>query len=407
MPKKKQVTLAQMKLGVFTLIAFLLLSALILQQSWGINWFRDSAKILTYLPDVGGLKPGSPVWLAGIEIGKVRSVTLIAADSYEKNAPVLQEIRSIQERIKTVDTSISSGQKLVLSMEDEIRTLQQELRMVEVKMDIKSQFLHQIGPGSDVSIASRGLIGDSFIDITPGVSDTLPPRRGEFYVIESIQQPGFREIMRGANDVIANFGVLSERVQNIAAKISPDKIGSDISDTINGLQAAIASADETFKQATMLFKEIHSGDGTLGKIINDPAAFDSMAQALERFNSFAEKIQSGDGTLASLVNDPSLYASASSTLANTDKIMQRIEKGEGTLGKLSKDEALYERTRRALENFASLVEEIEKGEGTLGKLLKDPGLYNNLEESSSEITKLLYDLRQDPKKYLTIRFRLF
>ena len=66
MPKKKQVTFAQMKLGVFTLVAFLLLSALILHQSWGINLFSDSVKLLTYLPDVGGLKPGSPVWLAGI-----------------------------------------------------------------------------------------------------------------------------------------------------------------------------------------------------------------------------------------------------------------------------------------------------------------------------------------------------
>jgi phospholipid/cholesterol/gamma-HCH transport system substrate-binding protein len=39
--------------------------------------------------------------------------------------------------------------------------------------------------------------------------------------------------------------------------------------------------------------------------------------------------------------------------------------------------------------------------------LKDPGLYNNLDQSSAEISKFLYDLRKDPKKYLTIRFRLF
>ena len=84
-----------------------------------------------------------------------------------------------------------------------------------------------------------------------------------------------------------------------------------------------------------------------------------------------------------------------------------MEKGEGTLGKLSTDEALYERTNRALESFASFVEQIEQGQGTLGKLLKDPGLYNSLEQSSSEISKLIYDLRQDPKKYMTIRVRLF
>ena len=88
-------------------------------------------------------------------------------------------------------------------------------------------------------------------------------------------------------------------------------------------------------------------------------------------------------------------------------MMDRIEKGEGTLGKLSKDEALYENAKDALGKFASLVDQIDKGEGTMGRLLKDPSLYNNLNQSTAEITKLIYDLRQDPKKYLTIRFRLF
>jgi phospholipid/cholesterol/gamma-HCH transport system substrate-binding protein len=87
--------------------------------------------------------------------------------------------------------------------------------------------------------------------------------------------------------------------------------------------------------------------------------------------------------------------------------MDRIEKGEGTLGKLSKDAELYENSKNALGRFASLMEEIDQGKGTMGKLLKDPGLYNNLDQSTAEISKLLYDLRQDPKKYLTIRFRVF
>ena len=68
MPPKKQIALAQLKVGIFVTIALVLLGALILQQSWGLNWFSRSAKALTYLPDVGGLKSGAPVWLAGIEI---------------------------------------------------------------------------------------------------------------------------------------------------------------------------------------------------------------------------------------------------------------------------------------------------------------------------------------------------
>ena len=88
-------------------------------------------------------------------------------------------------------------------------------------------------------------------------------------------------------------------------------------------------------------------------------------------------------------------------------VIERIEKGQGTLGKLSRDEALYEQTRQAVERFSALVDQMNRGEGTIGKLLKDLALYNNLDHSSAEITKLLYDLRQDPEKHLTVHFRLF
>ncbi len=64
MANRQSASIAQMKVGIFVTIALLLLAAVILQQSWGINWFTRTEKALTYLPDVGGLKPGAPVWLA-------------------------------------------------------------------------------------------------------------------------------------------------------------------------------------------------------------------------------------------------------------------------------------------------------------------------------------------------------
>jgi len=87
--------------------------------------------------------------------------------------------------------------------------------------------------------------------------------------------------------------------------------------------------------------------------------------------------------------------------------MERISSGEGTLGKLSNDPALYDSSRKAVERFSAFVDQIDRSEGTLGKLIKDPTLYNNLNQSTAEIAKLIFDIRQDPKKFLTIRVRLF
>ena len=50
---------------------------------------------------------------------------------------------------------------------------------------------------------------------------------------------------------------------------------------------------------------------------------------------------------------------------------------------------------------------IEEGKGTLGRLAQDEELYNNLNQLSSELVKLIYDFRQNPKKFLTIKFELF
>lgn len=407
MPPKKQIALAQLKVGIFVTIALLLLATLILQQSWGLNWFTKSASAVTYLPDVGGLKSGAPVWLAGIEIGRVRSVSIVPPEVYPGNAPVYRRIEEMQGEIREIDPLKPGAAKMIDELQDNIRALKRQIRIVEVELEIRQQHLNRISRDSEVSIASRGLIGDSFIDISPGTFGGLPPRRGDHYLIEGLQQPGFREIMTGANDVVANFGVLSEQFKTITNKINPEKIGADVGDTINDLRVAVRRAGDTFAETTRLIQDMRSEKGTFGKVVQDPGMYRRLIDAFEKFNRIADSIQSGNGTLGKLVNDSELYDTATATLKKADLVMARIDRGEGTLGKLSRDEELYESSRRALTRFAALVEEIEQGKGTMGKLLKDPGLYNNLDQSTSEITKLLYDLRQDPKKYLTIRFRIF
>jgi phospholipid/cholesterol/gamma-HCH transport system substrate-binding protein len=407
MPTQKQVTLAEMKVGILVIIGILLLSALILQKSWGIDIFTKSVKAVTYLPDVGGLKSGAPVWLAGIEIGRVRKVSIIPPETYPENEPIFRQIEALKKKIAAIDPKLPSAQSDIQDLEGQIRDLKMDIRIVEVQLDIRPQYLNRISTDSQVSIESRGLIGDSFINISPGTYGVLPPKRGEYYVIESLQRPGFREIMTGANDVVANFGVLSEQVKNIIAKFNAEKVGSEAASFVKDAQETIRKINDTFTRATALINDLQNGRGTFGRIVSDPDLYNRLTKSMDNINSIAESIKNGNGTLAKLINDPSLYDSANGTLKKAEVMMDRIDKGDGTLGRLSKDAALYDKTKTALENFASLVDEIEQGKGTMGKLLKDPGLYNNLDQSTAEIAKLIYDLRQDPKKYLTIRFHIF
>lgn len=91
-----------------------------------------------------------------------------------------------------------------------------------------------------------------------------------------------------------------------------------------------------------------------------------------------------------------------------------INEGRGTVGKLIKDEQIYNDARAAIARFNTAAERIDnvvsaaqRGEGSFGKLLTDDALYSNVNQLSSEGVKLLYDFRQNPRKYLTVKFELF
>lgn len=88
-------------------------------------------------------------------------------------------------------------------------------------------------------------------------------------------------------------------------------------------------------------------------------------------------------------------------------MVSKIERGEGTVGKLINDEKMYADARDTIEKLNVIMARLEKGEGTAGMLLKDERLYNNANTLSAEMTKLLYDFRQNPKKYLSVKVTIF
>jgi phospholipid/cholesterol/gamma-HCH transport system substrate-binding protein len=60
-----------------------------------------------------------------------------------------------------------------------------------------------------------------------------------------------------------------------------------------------------------------------------------------------------------------------------------------------------------MNNITDLTNRLEAGEGTAGRFLKDPALYNNSDQLLIETRNLIKAIREDPKKYLTIRVKIF
>ncbi|MGH9567141.1 MAG: MlaD family protein, partial [Candidatus Angelobacter sp.] len=101
------------------------------------------------------------------------------------------------------------------------------------------------------------------------------------------------------------------------------------------------------------------------------------------------------------------YNNANQTLAKLNKIADDVNAGKGTLGKLTKDEALAAKLQNTITKLSAISDRLEAGEGSAGRLLKDPSLYNNTDQLLIETRTLIKAIRENPKKYLTIHFRIF
>src|SRR5215207_4527260 len=168
------------------------------------------------------------------------------------------------------------------------------------------------------------------------------------------------------------------------------------------------------RQFTEISSKVNQGQGTIGQFVNNEAFYNNLNSTVRDVNELVRQIQAGEGSAGRFVNDPALYNNLNEVSRSLQEIADGLRQGRGTAGKLLTDDAIYNDARAAIARFNTAAERIDnvvagvqRGEGTAGKLLTDEQLYNNVNQLSSETVKLIYDFRQNPKKYLTIKFELF
>jgi phospholipid/cholesterol/gamma-HCH transport system substrate-binding protein len=358
MAARRSVAWTELRVGILVLTSFALLALAIFYISGQSGFFVPKYTITAYFQNANNLKTGAEVSLEGVTIGNVSRVAV------SKQADPLKAVEA------------------------------------DLRLDVTYQNI--IRSDSRVSISTIGLLGDSKVDITRGTEagDVI----ADGGTLQGSEEGDIRRIVQGANDIVANFQVLSEDFKKITDRIDKGEgtLGKFLTDT-----SIYDNANAATKELNTLVRDARTGPGTMGRLISDDQLYQKVMQIGERVDTLVLKIDSGSGTFGKFVNDPSLYNRFDELAAKFQVITDRIDRGEGTLGKLSKDETLYNDFRSGVTKFNTLVDSIQSGEGTIGKFMKDPSLFNNVNQVTSELEKLMYDFRQNPRKFLTVNFRLF
>ncbi|HWO02930.1 MAG TPA: MlaD family protein [Blastocatellia bacterium] len=361
-------SLSELRVGLLAVGAIAILIVFILSVSGDISFFKRNLTYRTRFGAAEGLKKGDEVRLAGKLVGKIEKVEFGSIPTSKDEKPILVTMtvdgREVQDRIRK---------------------------------------------DSQAVLAQQGFLGDHVVDIIPGTTNAeVVPDGGE---IPSADQAGLAQVFSGANDILVQFNSVGKALQEVMDNINQGK----------GTVGKLLHDDEFYtnlNRAVLEFQQlgakISKGEGTIGRLINDPKLYDDLRASIAEVQGIVSDARNGKGTLGKLINDDRLYSQANdvvaklnSTAEKFDRIIADIEAGRGTVGKLIKSEKLHDDVEATVESFRRISDRLDKGEGSAGKLLRDEALYNNLNQTTAEMVKLLYDFRQDPKKYLRIKVSLF
>jgi phospholipid/cholesterol/gamma-HCH transport system substrate-binding protein len=243
---------------------------------------------------------------------------------------------------------------------------------VEITFTVKTEVAPHIREDASVNIRALGLLGDKFLEIIPGTPGKPP--------------------MAPGNVLVGN------------AELDISSLAMSATVTIEKVNAALEEMQRALVAVT-------KGQGTTGKLVNDPELYDQSKRVLEKLDrasdkgiSLLDKVERGEGTVGQLLTDKQLYTRAIQAVKELHELANRLNNQNGTLVKLA-DPTLYSKLETLTARGEALLNKVERGEGTVGKLVTSDELYARADKLLTEVEAFVAEVKKNPTKYF--KFSVF
>jgi phospholipid/cholesterol/gamma-HCH transport system substrate-binding protein len=357
MPSQQQLRWSELRVGITVVVASITLAVLIFLMSGSSGPFAKKLTLRSYFQSTEGVRVGAPVALHGVTIGNVKSIEVVQD---HQQTPVL------------------------------------------VTMKVNRDYAFKIRKDSIASLAAAGVLGELFVDIIS--KDAKGPQAEDGDVLPSQGANSIDDVLKAGQGTLQNMDVLLKRLDRIMATIENGQgsVGKVLNDP-----ALFDRANKLLEQMQVIVSQVSAGKGSIGKLLNDDELYNKMNHSIEQLETIIGEINDGKGSAGKFLKDDALYRNANETISKANKLMDDINAGKGTLGKVAKDEEFARKIDNIVTNLSRLSEKLDKGEGSAGRLFNDPSLYTNADQMLIESRNLVKSVRENPKRYLTIHFKLF
>lgn len=275
---------------------------------------------------------------------KKHGYTVIAPFKTLKELKHGDEVRMAGVKIGTVDqTRLADGRaEAVLTIEPE----------------------YKIPLDSTGTISMAGLIGTNYVSFDIGT-----PSRGTV-------EPGGTVRTRDAadlNQIMSDLGSLGQDLKGTLAQIGT-AVGSG-SDGQGGLFQKLdrlitensSKVSATMTNLQEITGKIRSGEGTIGKLVNDPGAYNELTSTLTEIRGAADQAK--------------LFVS------NTQGIIDQIKSGKGAVGTLLYDEEAGTNVKLTTKNIRELSEKLNNPNSSFGQLITSDSLIRDAQTTLRKVDR--------------------
>ncbi|HUB86578.1 MAG TPA: MlaD family protein [Verrucomicrobiae bacterium] len=303
------------RLGVFVVLA-VFAAWFIVETLGGVSMFRSGYHVSALFDTAQELKPGDPVKMAGIEIGRVESI-------------------------------------------------QPDYAISKVKVTMKLDSDAVVKTDSQATIKFAGLMGQNFVSIDFGSSAAQKVVDGA--VLTTVEQPDLNAVMAKLNDAATGL-------DNFGKSFSGEKLDNLIGPLVDFFKQNSGHLSSTITNIDNITGQISSGQGTVGKLIYTDQLYNSaldavtnLQETLAQARGVVDGISAGKGTLGKLATDDTLYNATTASMTNLDQILLKINQGQGTVGQLVNNQEFYKNAKLSLQKLDKAADSLED-EGPLSVL---------------------------------------
>ena len=315
--------------GLMSIAGLFCLAVIFMLIGYVPQWMEKGYTIGVELNDAAGLTGGSRVKLSGIDIGRVRSVDLQPLPRRGVFAAVLiDEGVAVPARVKvSVQGPILGGSPILalsvshLDMEDltDLLPTDGSARVTGQVPSLATMFADELKAALSEPFEHFARFTERWSDVAENVNEMFERRSME--AVDAGEVPGnIRTVLLRADQRLTE---LKQTIESLNAWFGDEQLKSDVR--------------ETARQAAGVMKKLDSGADRLSALADKAgdnferltqryiAVADDMSGAIGKIRKVAEEASEGEGTVGKLLNDPGLYNNLNDALERINEAIKELQ----------------------------------------------------------------------------------